>query len=122
MNGGVKDWFASGRRRFLFYLFALVVPHIKRTRKRRRFSRLAEELLPPSLAGGERRCSSPCRRRKPGFVSRHQQFIARFIYFSEAVASVSAERGTPGMLRLAAAPEALHSFLLGHRLPDVGYF
>lgn len=35
-------------------------------------------------------------RRKPGFVSRHQQFIAHFIYFSKAVASVSAKSSTLG--------------------------
>lgn len=35
-------------------------------------------------------------RRKPGLVSRHQQFIAHFIYFSKAVASVSAKSRTPG--------------------------
>lgn len=32
----------------------------------------------------------------PGFVSRHQQFIAHFIYFSQAVASASAQSSSPG--------------------------
>lgn len=60
--------------------------------------------------------------RMPGFAFRHQWFIAHLIYFSKAVASVSANPAPLGLLRLAAPTEAEHSFLFGHRLPDVGYF
>lgn len=55
--------------------------------------------------------SHPCRRR-PDFISRHQQFIEHFIYFSEAVASVSAKSSPRG----AAEPCCSHKAQTEHSL------